>query len=133
MYHNFNQILQNENTDIIEFTVVQLIRAISMRLAASTILGGLDYILGGFIIGGIINFFINTQFLNRLARETKEIEANIIKNNGGRENTLNLIEGYRKSFRELKILRDRNDWSRKIEIINEWLTICFSKKKFNNN
>ena len=119
LYHNFNQILQNENTDINEFTVAQLIRAISMRLVASTFLGGLDFIPGGFIVGGILNFFINTKFLNRLARETKEFAANKIKNNGGRENALNLIEGYRKSFRELKILRDRNDWSRKIEIINE--------------
>ena len=119
MYHNFNQIRQNENTDINEFTVAQLIRAISMRLAYSTFLGGLDFIPFGFILGGILNFFINTKFLNQLARETKEFAANKINNNGGRENVLNLIEGYRKSFRELEKLRDRNDWSRKIEIINE--------------
>jgi len=117
--NNFNQIRQNENNEITQFTLSQLIKATAMRLSVSAVLGALDFIPLGFIAGGIINFFINTPFLNKLAKETKEFAKNKILNNGGRENVLNLIDGYKKSFRELEKLRDRNDWSRKIEIINE--------------
>ena len=119
LYNNFNQIRQNENNEITQFTLSQLIKATAMRLSVSAVLGALDFIPLGFIAGGIINFFINTPFLNKLAKETKEFARTKILNNGGRENVLNLIDGYKKSFRELEKLSNRNDWSRKIEIINE--------------
>ena len=119
LYNNFNQIRQNENNEITQFTLSKLIKATAMRLSVSAGLGVLDFIPFGFIPAGIINFFINNSFLYKLAKETKEFATNKILNNGGRENVLNLIDGYKKSFRELEKLSNRNDWSRKIEIINE--------------
>ena len=98
----------------------KLIDVIIFRIGITAILGILDFIpVVGFIIAGIINSIINTPFLNNLVNETKKFITNKIRNSGVNENILNIIHGYRDSVSILENLRNKNEWTRKIRIMNE--------------
>ena len=72
-----------------------------------------------FIIGGIINGIINIPFIKSLGKDSKEFLIRQIKSSGGKQNILNIIEGYRESLSILEDLSNRNDWTRKIEIFDD--------------
>jgi hypothetical protein len=114
--HYFNHVI-DENT---RFVMEKLIRVIIFRIGITEILGILDFIpVVGFIIPGVINSIINIQFLNNIVNETKRFLTNRIRNSGANENILNIIHGYRDSVSILENLRNKNEWTRKIRIMNE--------------
>ena len=107
----------DENT---RFVMEKLIRVIIFRIGITEILGILDFIpVVGFIIAGLINSVINIPFLNNIVNETKRFLTNKIRNSGSNENILNIIHGYRDSVSILENLRNKNEWTRKIRIMNE--------------
>ena len=63
-----------------------------------------------------INEAINTIY--KIGDEAKKFLSDKINKSGGRQNILNLIEGYRDSISLIESLRDKNDWARKIQILN---------------
>ena len=119
----FNFLGQNLNYAIDEntkFVMRQLIKVIIFRIGITAFLGLLDFIpIVGFIVAGVINAIINTPFLNNIVNEAKNFLSNKIRGSGTRENILNIVQGYRDSASILENLRDKNEWSRKIKIMNE--------------
>ena len=108
----------NINDENIRFIIRRLIRALAYRIAFSAILGGLDFIpFIGFLIAGGINAIINTPFIYEIGKEAKTFLANKIRNTGGRQNILNILEGYRDSVSLLESLENKNEWGRKIQIL----------------
>ena len=105
----------NENT---KFIIKQLINVFKVRIGISALLGVLDLIPGGFVLAGIINAIINTPFLYKIGEESKIFLTKKIRDSGGRQNIMNIIEGYRDSISLINSLRNKNDWSRKIQILN---------------
>ena len=105
----------NENT---KFIIKQLIKVFKVRIGISALLGVLDLIPGGFVLAGIINAIINTPFLYKIGEESKIFLTKKIRDSGGRQNIMNIIEGYRDSISLINNLRNKNDWSRKIQILN---------------
>ena len=98
----------------------QLIRVIIFKIGITGILGVLDFIpIVGFIVAGVINAIINTPFLNNIVNEAKKFLSDKIRRSGARENILNIVQGYRDSASILENLRDKNEWTRKIKIMNE--------------
>lgn len=113
----------NRNFDIVNddntrFIITQLIRVFSIRIGISAFLGLLDFIPGGFVIGGIINGIIFSPFIYKIGDEAKTFLSNKINKSGGKQNILNLIEGYRDSISLIENLRNKNEWTRKIQILN---------------
>ena len=114
-----SQNLINVMNDNVRFIIEQLIQAFLYRIGFSVFLGFLDFIPGcGFIIGGVINSVINTQFLYDIGKKAKNFCSNKIRDSGGRQNILNIIEGYKDSVSILERLSNKNEWRRKIQILN---------------
>jgi hypothetical protein len=98
----------------------KLISVIIFRIGITAILGILDFVpVVGFIIAGVINSIINIPFLNDIVNETKKFITNKIRNSGSNENILNIIHGYRDIVSILRKLKNKNEWTRKIRIMNE--------------
>jgi len=91
---------------------------LKIRIGISALCGLLDLIPGGFIIKGIVNAVINSDFIYKIGDEAKKFLSDKINKSGGRQNILNLIEGYRDSISLIESLRDKNEWARKIQILN---------------
>ena len=100
------------------FIIEKLIIALSLRIGFSTALGILDFIPGGFIIAGVINLVINIPFIHSIKKSAKKFLGNEIRNNGARQNVLNIIESYKDSTSLLEDLNNRNDWTRKLQIFD---------------
>ena len=81
-------------------------------------MGILDFIPGGFIIAGVINSIINSPFIYGLGNKAKDFLANKIRAEGGKQILLSIVEGYRDSISLIRVLGNRKDWSRKIQILN---------------
>ena len=113
-----NRNLGNINNDNTKFIIKKLIEVLKIRIGISALCGLLDLIPGGFIIKGIVNAIINSDFIHKIGDEAKTFLSNKINESGGRQNILNLIEGYRDSISLIESLRDKNDWARKIQILN---------------
>ena len=114
-----SQNLINVMNDNVRFIIEQLIQVFLFRIGISAFLGFLDFIPGfGFIIGGVINFFINTPFIKNIGKKTKNFCSNKIRDSGGRQNILNFLEGYKDSVSILESLSNKNEWRRKIQILN---------------
>ena len=113
-------ILLYGNVDInIRFIIRKLIRAFSKKIEISAFLGIFDFIpVVGFAIGGLINLLINAPFIISIGNDTKNYLIERIRFLGGRQNILNIIHGYRDSFSLLDSLSQRNDWTRKIKILD---------------
>ena len=107
--------IQNENT---KFIINELIKSAGLRIGLSTIAGFLDFIPLGFIAGGILDALVNGPYLKRMGEKAKKFCANTLRNQGAKINVLNMIEGYKDSFDILNRLGNRNDWSRKIQILD---------------
>ena len=105
----------NENT---KFIIFELIKALELRLGVAAVTGLLDFIPGGFIVAGIIQGLINTPFILKISKDSKNFLINKIRVSGGRENILNMIEGYRDSVSILDRLTNKHDWKRKIQIVD---------------
>ena len=105
----------NENT---QFIIRQLIKVFKVRIGITALLGFLDLIPFGFIFAGTINAIINTPFLYKIGEESKDFLVKKTRDSGGRQNIMNIIEGYRDSISLINNLRNKNDWSRKIQILN---------------
>ena len=114
IYNNIDNIYDNNN-QIIHFIKKELMTAAALRIGFSTFLGILDFVPGGFILAGIANYFINSPFIKDLGKRVKELAKVRIRD--GRENILNVIEGYRGSFEVLANLSNKIEWSRKIQIL----------------
>lgn len=111
---NFENII-DENT---RFIMEQLIRIFVIRISISALLGVLDFVPFGFIAAGIINSIINSQFIYDIGKKAKTFLTRKIRDSGGRQNIINICEGYRDSISLFARLRDKNDWTRKIQILN---------------
>ena len=111
---NFENII-DENT---RFIMEELIRIFAKRIGISAILGVLDFVPFGFIAAGIINSIINSHFIYDIGKKAKTFLTQKIIDSGGRQNIINICEGYRDSFSLFARLRDKNDWTRKIQILN---------------
>ena len=113
-----NRNLGNINNDNTKFIIKKLIEVLKIRIGISALCGLLDLIPGGFIIAGIVNAIINSDFIYKIGDEAKKFLSDKINKSGGRQNILNLIEGYRDSISLIESLRGKNDWARKIQILN---------------
>lgn len=112
---NFNHAI-DENT---RFVMRLLTKVIMLRIGITAILGALDFIpIVGFIAAGVINAAINTPFLNNIVNEAKKFLSDKIRRSGARENILNIVQGYRDCVSVLENLRDKNEWTRKIKIMD---------------
>ena len=80
-------------------------------------LGFFDFIPGGFVLSGVLNAIINSPFLYKIGNQSKIFLSKKIMISGGRQNILNIIEGYRDSISLIENLSNKNDWTRKIQII----------------
>ena len=117
IFGRINQIFGNITDENIKYIIKELIHALSIRLGIEAAIGVFDFIPGGFIVGGIINSIINAPMIKSMGNKAKEFLAKKIRDSGGRENIMNIIEGYRDSFSILEDLRNRIDYTRKIQII----------------
>jgi uncharacterized protein (DUF697 family) len=117
IFGSINQIFGNITNENIKYIIKELIHALSIRLGIEAAIGVFDFIPGGFIVGGIINSIINAPMIKSMGNKAKEFLAKKIRDSGGRENIMNIIEGYRDSFSILEDLRNRIDYTRKIQII----------------
>ena len=63
---------------------------------------------------------MNTHFIKKIGNDAKNFCSNKIRNGAERQrqNILNIIRGYRDIYSTLEGLINKNDWSRKIEIMN---------------
>ena len=96
-----------------------MIKVFLVRIGISAFLGLFDLIpIVGFIIGGVINAIMNSPFIKNLGNEAKTFSARQIRKTGGRLSILNIIQGYRESFSLLEGLCNKNDWTRKIQILD---------------
>lgn len=109
----------NANDENVQFIIRQLIEVLKIRIGLTALIGALDFIPGvGTVISGIINVFINSPFIYSIGKKAKNYLSNKIRNSGGRQNILNIVEGYRDSISLLQSLNNRHDWTRKIQILN---------------
>ena len=118
----YNFLYQNFNYDVDEntrFVMRLLIRVIMYRIGITALLGAFDIIPGGFMVAGVIIAIINTPFLNNIVNEAKKFLSDKIRRYGAREYIINIVQGYRDCVSILENLRDKNEWSRKIKIMNE--------------
>jgi GTP-binding protein EngB required for normal cell division len=106
----FENIIDDENT---RFIIEQLIRIFVIRIGISAILGLLAPF--GF---GIIKSIIKSHFIYDIGKKAKTFLTRKIRDSGGRQNIINICEGYRDSISLFARLRDKNDWTRKIQILN---------------
>ena len=109
---------ENINDENTRFIMEELIRIFVIRIGFSAILGVLDFVPFGFIAAGIINSIINSQFIYDIGKKAKTFLTRKIRDSGGRQNIINICEGYRDSISLFARLRDKNDWTRKIQILN---------------
>ena len=109
----FENIIDDENT---RFIMEQLIRIFVIRIGISVILGLLAPF--GFIAAGIIKSINNSHFIYDIGKKAKTFLTRKIRDSGGRQNIINICEGYRDSISLFARLRDKNDWTRKIQILN---------------
>ena len=117
IFRRINEIFGNIIDENIRYIIRELIYALSIRLGIETAIGIFDFIPGGFIVGGIINSIINTPLIIKIGNKAKKFLEKKIKDTGGKEMIMNIIEGYKDSFSILEDLRNRNDYTRKIQII----------------
>jgi uncharacterized protein (DUF697 family) len=117
IFGRINQIFGNITDENIKYIIKELIHALSIRLGIEAAIGVFDFMPGGFVVGGIINSVINASMIKSMGNKAKEFLAKKIRDSGGRENIMNIIEGYRDSFSILEDLRNRIDYTRKIQII----------------
>ena len=113
-----NRNFENINDENTRFIMGELIRIYAIRIGISAILGGLDFVPFGFIAAGIINSIISSKFIYDIGKKAKTFLTKKIRDSGGRQNIINICEGYRDSFSLFARLRDKNDWTRKIQILN---------------
>ena len=105
----------NENT---KFIIKKIIEEFKIRISILTVSNALKCVPGGFAIAGIINAIINSPLLYKIGEDAKDFLSMKIRDSGGRQNIMNIIEGYRDSISLINNLRNKNDWSRKIQIFN---------------
>ena len=113
-----NRNFENINDEDTRFIMEQMIRIFGIRIGISAILGVLDFVPLGFIAAGIIKSIINSHFIYDIGKKAKTFLTKKIRDSGGRQNIINICEGYRDSFSLFARLRDKNDWTRKIQILN---------------
>lgn len=109
---------ENINDENTRFIMEELIRIFVIRIGISAFLGVLDIVPFGFIAAGIINSILNSQFIYDIGKKAKTFLTKKIRDSGGRQNIINICEGYRDSISLFAKLRDKNDWTRKIQILN---------------
>ena len=103
------------NNEILNFISNKLVRALGWRITVSTATGFLDFIpIVGTLIGGVIDCAVNVPFLYKIGREAQNFAEKQIREKGVKNNILNQIKGYIKSFEEIRKLADKTDWSRKL-------------------
>lgn len=117
IFRRINEIFGNIIDENIRYIIRELIYALSIRLGIETAIGIFDFIPGGFIVGGIINSIINTPLIIKIGNKAKKFLEKKIKDTGGKEMIMNIIEGYKDSFSILEDLKNRIDYTRKIQII----------------
>ena len=117
IYNWLTRHFNNTNNENIKFIVEQLIKVLKIRIGLSVLLGFFDFIPGGFVLSGVLNAIINSPFLYKIGNQSKIFLSKKIMISGGRQNILNIIEGYRDSISLIENLSNKNDWTRKIQII----------------
>ena len=114
-----SQNFENIHDDNTQFIIQQLIRAFYVRIGVTAFLGLFDFIpVFGFLIAGGINAIINSKFLYDIRRKAEKFLADKIRRSGGRQSILNIFEGYNDSISLIYALRNKNEWTRKIQILN---------------
>ena len=113
-----NQNFENSMNEETKYIINELIRAFEFRLGIAAFMGIFDFIPGAFIITGVINSIINTPFIKKIAEKAQTFLINKIRLKGGKQNILNIIEGYKSSISVLEGLSNKNDWSRKMQVVN---------------
>ena len=113
-----NQNFENSMNEETKYIINELIRAFEFRLGIAAFMGIFDFIPGAFIITGVINSIINTPFIKKIAEKAQTFLINKIRLKGGKQNILNIIEGYKSSISVLERLSNKNDWSRKMQVVN---------------
>jgi len=91
-----------------------------VRMGIIVVTGVLHFIpIFGTIGQGFLNLAINTPMVNGIADSVIKYSEHLIKTNGLKNNVINQIKGYKKSFDIIKNLSERNDWQRKIQFPEE--------------
>lgn len=91
-----------------------------VRMGIIGVAGVLDFIpIFGTIGQGFLNLAINTPMVKGIADSVIKYSEHLIKTNGLKNNVINQIKGYKKSFDIIKNLSERNDWQRKIQFPEE--------------
>ena len=97
-------------------TIVKLVLIRLIIIGASEIL---DFIpIFGFIIGGVIQAIVNIPLARKLGKNAKEY-CEILVRERIEHVVNNIIEGYKSSVEILNILSKKNDWERKVLVINK--------------
>ena len=79
----------------------------------------LDFIpIFGFIVGGVIQAIVNIPIARKLGKNAKEY-CEILVLERIEHVVNNIIEGYKSSVEILNILSKKNDWERKVLVINK--------------
>ncbi len=118
IFNWLNRNFDNAMNEETKYIINELIRAFEFRLGIAAFIGIFDFIPGAFIITGVINSIINTQFIEKIAENAQIFLINKIRLKGGKQNILNIIEGYKSSISVLERLSNKNDWSRKMQVVN---------------
>ena len=97
-------------------TIVKIVLIRVIILGACEVL---DFIpIFGFIVGGAISAVVNIPLANKLSRNAKKYCEKLVKERMG-DVVNNIIEGYKNSVDLIKTLSERNDWERKVLVLDK--------------
>lgn len=97
-------------------TIVKIVLIRLIILGATEVL---DFIpVFGFIVGGVIAAVVNIPLAKKLSKNSKKYCEKLVKERIG-DIVNNIIEGYKNSVDIIKILSERNDWERKVLVIDK--------------
>lgn len=97
-------------------TIVKIVLIRLIILGASEVL---DFIpVFGFIVGGVVAAVVNIPLAKKLSKNSKKYCEKLVKERIG-DVVNNIIEGYKNSVDIIKILSERNDWERKVLVMDK--------------
>lgn len=118
-YQKLSEIIKLQINSRIRYIIAIIFRIFIILLGIDLAGGYLDFIpIVGTIIQGIIGSIINSFFIQKLSNKLCSYCRGKIMREGAKNNILNQVIGYRKSILLFQKLSQREDWSRKIQIIS---------------